>query len=107
MTVNTGFRSDIEERWFRAAHQAEGGDLNDFTVVDEELVRTESARLGEALRQVFESLPEGGRALVVGHSPMHEAAIYGLTGEIVAPISKGAGVLVRQKDGGYEVEALT
>jgi len=107
VTVNTGFRSDIEERWFRAAHQAEGGDLNDFTVVDEELVRTESARLGEALRQVFESLPEGGRALVVGHSPMHEAAIYGLTGEIVAPISKGAGVLVRQKDGGYEVEALT
>ena len=38
--------------------------------------------------------PEGGRALAAGHSPTNEAAVLGVTGELVAPISKGAGVLV-------------
>jgi phosphohistidine phosphatase SixA len=45
------------------------------------------------------SLPDGGRALVVGHSPTNEAAVLGLAGEIVEPISKGGGVLVVEEDG--------
>ena len=59
--------------------------------------------MGEALRRVFDQLPEGGRALVVGHSPMHEAAVYGLTGTIVEPISKGAAVIVVEDGGAYRV----
>jgi hypothetical protein len=38
---------------------------------------------------------------------MQEAAIYGLTGTLVAPISKGAGVAVTQNiDGSYDVHQL-
>jgi phosphohistidine phosphatase SixA len=47
-----------------------------------------------------------GRALVVGHSPTNEAAVLGLAGEIVDPISKGGGVLVVEEDGAVRVEKL-
>jgi phosphohistidine phosphatase SixA len=46
------------------------------------------------LSRVLDRLSDGGRALVVGHSPTNEAAVLGLTGEIVAPMSKGSGVLL-------------
>jgi hypothetical protein len=55
---------------------------------------------------VLDALPEGGRALVVGHSPTNEAAVLGLTGEIVEPLSKGAGVLLVAEDEGFRVESL-
>jgi phosphohistidine phosphatase SixA len=73
---------------------------------DPELVEQDSAALAAALRRVLESLPEGGRALVVGHSPTNEAAVLGLAGEIVEPISKGAGVLVVEQDVAVRVEKL-
>lgn len=107
VVVDTGFRSAVEERWFEAARQAEGKDLEAFRKVDADLVEKESALLGSALREVFRSLPDGGRALVVGHSPVTEAAVLGLTGELVAPIAKGGGVRVTEDGGRYRVEPLT
>jgi broad specificity phosphatase PhoE len=95
VTVDPAFRSSVEERWFTAARQSGGGGLDAFLRVDRTLVDAEAARFAGALRRVFDSLPEGGRALVVGHSPMHEVAVYGLTGVIVPSISKGAGLLLR------------
>jgi hypothetical protein len=62
--------------------------------------------LGVALRRVVDSLPEGGRALVVGHSPTNEAAVLGLVGEVVPPLGKGEGVLVVEDGGRYRVEPL-
>ena len=106
VTVNTGFRSAAEERWFEAARRADGKDLEAFRRVDPDLVEKESAVLGTALRSVFESLPDGGRALVVGHSPTTEAAVLGLTGELVAPIAKGAGVRVTEDGARYRVDPL-
>src|ERR687888_618993 len=70
------------------------------------LAALDSERLGAALRRVLDRLPDGGRALVVGHSPTNEAAVLGLTGEIVPPLAKGAGVRVVADDGGYQVEPL-
>jgi len=105
--VNAGFRSSVEERWFAAARQAPGKDLEAFRKVDPELVEEEAALLGGVLKQVLESLKEGGRALVVGHSPTTEAAVLGLTGQVVQPIAKGAGVNVVEEDGRYRVEPLT
>jgi hypothetical protein len=55
---------------------------------------------------VLDALADGGRALVVGHSPTNEAALFGLTGQIVGPISKGAGVLLVADDQGYRLETL-
>ena len=106
IAVDTGFRSEQEPTWFDAAKRSGGGSLEAFIEADADLVASESKVLGEALRGVFDRLPEGGRALIVGHSPMHEAAVYGLTGVIVAPISKGAGVEVVEEGGGYRVERL-
>ncbi|MGH2693658.1 MAG: histidine phosphatase family protein [Actinomycetota bacterium] len=107
VVVDERFRSEDEDRWKRTYKEAGAGDLESFRRVDPELVETESRRFGEALRDTFARLPDGGRALVVGHSPMNEAAVYGLTGEAIEPLSKGAGVLVTASDnGGYEVTPL-
>ena len=106
VTVDAGFRSKVEDRWFEAARIAPGKDLEAFRRVDPDLVEKEAIRLGGALKAVLEPLPEGGRALIVGHSPTTEAAILGLTGQVVPPIAKGAGVRVVEEDGRYRVEAI-
>ena len=61
---------------------------------------------GSVLRQVVEGLPEGSRALVVGHSPTNEAAVLGLAGQVVPPLGKGEGVLLIEDRGDYRVEPL-
>jgi broad specificity phosphatase PhoE len=104
--VEPGLRSDVEDRWRAAYENAGSGDLPLLREVDPELVEKDSASLGAALRRVFDALPDGGRALVVGHSPTNEAAVLGLTGEIVEPISKGEGVLVVEEDGDPRVERI-
>jgi broad specificity phosphatase PhoE len=106
VVVEPGLRSEIEDRWRAAYRKAGSGALDALRGADPELVAGDSARLGAALRRVLESLPDGGRALVVGHSPTNEAAVLGLTGEIVPPLAKGTGVLVIAGDAGYEVEQL-
>lgn len=106
VVVNSGLRSDREERWKEAYQEAGSGELSAFRSVAPDFVQEEAERLGSALREVLETLSDGGRALVVGHSPTSEAAVFGLTGEEVGPLSKGAGVLVVEEDGSYRVEAL-
>ena len=103
----SGLRSSVEDRWREAARSAgKGADLEAMRVVDPELVEKESQMLGLTLRQVVNDLPHGGRALVVGHSPTHEAAILGLTGELVPPLSKGQGVLLTEHDEAFTVQPL-
>ena len=51
-------------------------------------------------------VPDGGRALVVGHSPTNEAAIFGLTGVVVAPLGKGEGVVVTADSDGFAVTPI-
>jgi broad specificity phosphatase PhoE len=106
VTVDVRFRSANEDRWRSAYEEAGSGDIESFRKVDPDLVAEESRLLGEALGGIFEMLPEGGSALVVGHSPMQEAAVYGLTGEMVEPISKGGGVIVAEDGDRYRVEVL-
>lgn len=62
--------------------------------------------LGQEFKRVVDHLPDGGRALVVGHSPTNEAAVLGLTGTVVAPLGKGDGVTVVERDGKYTVKAI-
>jgi broad specificity phosphatase PhoE len=106
VTVEPGLRSQVEDRWRAAYQQAGSGGLEALREADAELVAEDSQRLGCALRRILDSLPEGGSALVVGHSPTNEAAVLGLTGEIVAPLAKGAGVRVTGTDDGWTVESL-
>ena len=105
VVVEPGLRSRVEDRWRAAYQNAGSGALEALREADPELVAEDSERLGAALRRVLDALPDGGRALAVGHSPTNEAAVLGLTGEIVAPLAKGAGVRVIVDDG-YQVEPL-
>ncbi|MDQ4129937.1 MAG: histidine phosphatase family protein [Actinomycetota bacterium] len=106
VVVNAGLRSDREDRWKEAYQEAGSGELSAFRSVAPDFVEEEAERLGSALREVLESLSDGGRALVVGHSPTSEAAVLGLTGEEVGPLSKGAGVLVVEDNGTFRVQPL-
>jgi broad specificity phosphatase PhoE len=106
VVVEPGLRSTVEDRWRTAYQKAGSGALDDLREADPELVADDSQRLGAALQRILGRLPEGGSALVVGHSPTNEAAILGLTGQIVPPLTKGAGVLVVAGNDGYEVELL-
>ncbi|MDQ3897358.1 MAG: hypothetical protein M3326_08995 [Actinomycetota bacterium] len=99
VVVESGLRSEHEDRWRAIAGEASGNDVGSFRDVDPEFVEAESASLGAALQKVFDALGEGQRALVVGHSPTNEAAVLGLTGEIVPALGKGEGVLVVADDG--------
>lgn len=105
--VEPGLRSEVEDRWRDAYRQAGSGKLGALRAADPELVRDDSAVLGAALRRIVERLPEEGRALAVGHSPTNEAAVFGLTGQIVEPLSKGAGVVVIAADDDARVEPLS
>jgi hypothetical protein len=107
ITTQTGLRSGVEDRWREAAKAAgKGASIEEMRAVDPDLVEHETRLLGWALQQVVEGLPEGGRALVVGHSPTNEAAVSGLVGQTIAAMGKGEGVLVVEDGGQYEVRPL-
>jgi broad specificity phosphatase PhoE len=106
VVVEPGLRSQVEDRWRAAYKKAGSGELKALREADPELVANDSELLGAALRRVLDALPNDGRVLVVGHSPTNEAAVLGLTGEIVAPLAKGAGVRVIAAETGFEVEPL-
>lgn len=106
VVVEQGLRSKIEDRWKTAYQVAGSGELNALGSADPELVEQDSVTLGSALRRLLDTLSDGGRALVVGHSPTNEAAVLGLTGEVVEPLSKGGGVLIVEEDEGIRVEPL-
>lgn len=105
VTVDPRFRSEHEDRWreIYGEHQPDG--LGGFREADPEFVDSEAERFAAALRDLLRDLPDGGRALVVGHSPTQEAAVYGLTGEVVDSLGKGEGVLIVEDDG-FRVEPL-
>ena len=93
----------MEDRWREAARAAgKGADLDAVRAIDPDLVEKESVLLASALQQ----LREGGRALVVGHSPTSEAAVLGLSGRVVPPLGKGNGVLLIEDCGDCRVQPL-
>jgi broad specificity phosphatase PhoE len=104
--VEPGIRSSVEDDWRAAARAAGSGDLDSLLAVDPGLVVAEAAILAEAVKRVFAGLADGERALVVGHSPTNEAAVFGLTEVKVVPLEKGGGVLLVDTGTGYEVEPV-
>lgn len=104
--VEEGLRSQVEERWKAAYRAAGSGELDALRSADPELVDQDSSVLAVAMGRVFDRLPDGARALVVGHSPTNEAAVFGLTGDVVRPMAKGDGVLLISEDEEFRVETL-
>ena len=106
VVVEAGLRSDVEDQWRAAYQDAGSGDLTDFLRVAPDLVASESMTLAAALERIGGRLDDGQRALVVGHSPTNEAAVYGLTGERMASLGKGQGIVVRMDDGDVTLSPL-
>jgi broad specificity phosphatase PhoE len=97
--VSEGLTSPVEPRW-RASSKASGSSrIDDIERIDRELVEQEARRLAAAARDLLDSVPEGGRALAVGHSPLIEAAAYGATGTVIEPLDECEGVVL-EEDGG-------
>jgi hypothetical protein len=70
VTAAPGPRCPVEDRCRDAARAAgKRADLEDIRAIDPDLAERASWLPGPALRQVAAGLPEGGRALVAGHSP--------------------------------------
>lgn len=103
VAVDEGLRSDDEDRWREIAGEASGSDLGHFRDTDEAFVDQESRSLADALRRVIDRLADGERALVVGHSPTNEAAVYGLTGDLLESLGKGEGVRIVGSGDDFEV----
>jgi broad specificity phosphatase PhoE len=106
VVIEAGLRSEVEDRWRDAYQRAGTGDLEALREADPDLVEKESVVLGTALGRVLERLADGGKALAVGHSPTNEAAVLGLTGRVIEPMGKGAGVLVVAEGDRTRVEPL-
>lgn len=106
VVVDEGFRSPEEDRWKTIYSQTGSGEVRSFLDAAPDFVEEEAERFAEAARRVADHVPDGGRALVVGHSPMQEATVYGLTGETIQPLGKGEGVVVVVTDEGFEIEHL-
>jgi broad specificity phosphatase PhoE len=97
--VSEGLGSPLEDRWRAAAKAAGTGRIDAIQAQDAELVDVESKRLGAAARELLASLPEEGRGLAVGHSPLIEAGVFGLTERVIEPLRECEGVLL-EEDGG-------
>lgn len=106
VVVEPGLRSEQEDRWREAYQKAGSGELEAMRAADREFVEAEAGVLAAALRRVLERLDDGARALVVGHSPTTEAALLGLTGEVIKSMSKGSGVLLSVDGDAFRVEPL-
>jgi broad specificity phosphatase PhoE len=103
--VVEGLASPVEDRWRAAARAAGGGRIDDVRERDPELVEKESSRLADAVRRLLAEVPEGGRGLAVGHSPLIEAAAFGLTGTVIEPLSECEGILIEEEDGRVRLAA--
>jgi broad specificity phosphatase PhoE len=100
-------QSEAEDRWRQAASAANSSRIDAIMTVDAGLVATESQRLARAVAEMMGRVPNGRRALAVGHSPLIEAAVYGLLGLIIEPLRECEGVqLTMDQAGSYSVVEL-
>lgn len=100
--VTDGLTSPEEDRWREAAKRSETGRVDDIERTDPELLRSELPRLTDAALQMLAAIEDGQRALAIGHSPLLEAAVYGLTGRVLEPLGRCEGVLL-----GHDGERVT
>lgn len=103
VVVETGLRSQVEDRWRQAFSAAGSPRIDELQQADPGLVADDGAALAAGLRAVFDRLADGQRALAVGHSPTNEAAAHGLTGQVVGPLGKGASVVLVADGTSYRV----
>jgi broad specificity phosphatase PhoE len=99
--------SEAEDRWRAVAKQATGPRIDTIANVDPSLVEEESMRLARVVEGLFDRIPPGGKGLAVGHTPLIEAAVFGLLNLVIEPLAECEGVHLTQDDQGeYRVQEL-
>ena len=103
VVVDGGFRSSNEDRWREIYATTKDAGLDAFLSADYEFVWSEAERFADALRRVTAHTSEGGRSLVVGHSPMLEAAVWAVTEKTIPALKKGGAVVLLHAAGAFTV----
>jgi phosphohistidine phosphatase SixA len=66
-----------------------------------------AAALGAVISDIIDEVPDGGIGLAVGHTPLIEDAVLGLTGVRIDPLGECEGVrITRTDDGRVSVQEL-
>jgi phosphohistidine phosphatase SixA len=64
-------------------------------------------RLAAVVGELMDRVPDGSSGLAVGHTPLIERAVLGLTGRRIEPLAECEGVLLKEsEDGSVDVEEL-
>jgi broad specificity phosphatase PhoE len=102
-----GLTSEREDEWREAGSAASSSRLDSVMEQNPSLVAEESDRLAGVVRDLFGRIKEGEAALVVGHTPLQEAAVYGLTGVIIEPLKELEGMNLTLDDAGdFRIQEL-
>ncbi len=102
--ISEGLAPPATDRWVLAAKAAGTTRMDALETLDPDLVREGAAAYAKELRRILGDVPEGGRGLAIGHTPMLEAGVYGLTGTVIEPLRACEGVLLTEEDGNVRVE---
>ena len=76
--------------------RALGAQLPQVHGVSEELASSETEKLATGVRAILAEIPEGGRGLAIGHTPLIERVVEALTGKKIAPLRECEGVALEQ-----------
>lgn len=104
--VVPGLASEREDEWRSAGKSAGSSHLDAMTKANSSLVSEESTRLAGVVTELFKRVPDGGTALAVGHTPLIEAAVHGLTGFVIEPLAECEGVRLILDAGDYRIEEI-
>ncbi len=63
-------------------------------VQSEDLIVEESGRMADGFQALCSRLPENARMLAVGHAPLLECLVFGLTGAVIDPLHECEGVIL-------------
>ena len=85
--------------------RALGQQLPQIHGVSDDLASDDPERLARGVNQILEAIPDGGRGLAVGHTPLLETAVRELTGERIAPLKECEGVLLEEENGTIRLAA--
>ena len=78
--------------------RALGQQLPQIHGVSEELASDDMELLEAGVRKILSEIPEGGRGLAIGHTPLIERVVKALTGERIGPLRECEGVALEQEN---------
>jgi phosphohistidine phosphatase SixA len=79
--------------------RALGQQLPQIHGVSDDLASDDPQRLARGVKQIFESIPDGGRGIAIGHTPLIEKAVEELTQHAIKPLYECEGVLLEEENG--------